>query len=317
MARFLEANSAHYTDRRAFGYRLEPARRSAALGFLRPATLTAIAGDQSAACHIERAVDHHPFVKAAPTQGVALVLLRFGPTTDGGGMPLLTALLVSEFGFLLTAIAAGISILTALLLASLVERSRVIHFIFQVPLTVPHLVIAVAVVFMLAPAGLFSRAAVALGWIQTSADFPLLINDTWGVGIILTYVWKEVPFITLMILAVLRQSGNALLDVGRTLKASPWQRFRYITLPTIFPAVGAASLIVFAYTFGAFEVPFLLGRTYPMTLPVWAYKNYSDIDLLARPEGIATGIVIAMVVMLAVVLAQMLTKAARKRGVIL
>jgi putative spermidine/putrescine transport system permease protein len=216
-----------------------------------------------------------------------------------------------------TSIAAGISILTALLLASLVERSRVIHFMFQVPLTVPHLVIAVAVVFMLAPAGLFSRAAVALGWIQTSADFPLLINDTWGVGIILTYVWKEVPFITLMILAVLRQSGNALLDVGRTLKASPWQRFRYITLPTIFPAVGAASLIVFAYTFGAFEVPFLLGRTYPMTLPVWAYKNYSDIDLLARPEGIATGIVIALVVMLAVVLAQMLTKAARKRGVIL
>jgi putative spermidine/putrescine transport system permease protein len=216
-----------------------------------------------------------------------------------------------------TSIAAGISILTALLLASLVERSRVIHFIFQVPLTVPHLVIAVAVVFMLAPAGLFSRAAVALDWIQTSADFPLLINDTWGVGIILTYVWKEVPFITLMILAVLRQSGNALLDVGRTLKASPWQRFRYITLPTIFPAVGAASLIVFAYTFGAFEVPFLLGRTYPMTLPVWAYKNYSDIDLLARPEGIATGIVIALVVMLAVVLAQMLTKAARKRGVIL
>jgi putative spermidine/putrescine transport system permease protein len=54
-----------------------------------------------------------------------------------------------------TSIAAGISILTALLLASLVERSRVIHFIFQVPLTVPHLVIAVAVVFMLAPAGLF------------------------------------------------------------------------------------------------------------------------------------------------------------------
>jgi putative spermidine/putrescine transport system permease protein len=170
---------------------------------------------------------------------------------------------------------------------------------------------------MLAPAGLFSRAAVVLGWIQTSADFPLLINDTLGVGIILTYVWKEVPFITLMILAVLRQSGNELMDVGRTLKASPWQCFRYITLPTIFPAVGAASLIVFAYTFGAFEVPFLLGRTYPMTLPVWAYKNYSDIDLLARPEGIATGLVIAGVVMLAVVLAQVLTKAARRRGVIL
>lgn len=216
-----------------------------------------------------------------------------------------------------TAIAAGISILAALGLVSLSERSRVIHFIFQIPLTVPHLVIAIAVAFLLAPAGLLSRVAVGLGWIQSAADFPLLINDTWGMGIILTYIWKEIPFITLMLLAVLRQTGRDLLDVGRTLKANAWQRFRYITLPIIFPALGAASLIVFAYTFGAFEVPFLLGRTYPMTLPVWAYKQYSDIDLMARPEGIATGIVIALVVMLAVVLAQILTKTARKRGLVL
>jgi putative spermidine/putrescine transport system permease protein len=216
-----------------------------------------------------------------------------------------------------TGIAAGISIVAALVLASLAERARVVHFIFQIPLTVPHLVIAVAVVFMLAPAGLLARTAVALGWIQTPADFPLLINDSWSIGIILTYVWKEIPFITLMILAVLRHSGNDLLDVGRTLKAGRWQRFRYITLPIIFPALGAASLIVFAFTFGAFEVPFLLGRTYPMTLPVWAYKNYSDIDLMARPEGIATGIVIALVVMLAIVLAQIMTKAARRRGMLL
>jgi putative spermidine/putrescine transport system permease protein len=216
-----------------------------------------------------------------------------------------------------TGIAAGISIVAALVMASLSERSRAVHFIFQIPLTVPHLVIAVAVVFMLAPAGLWARTAVALGWIQTPADFPLLINDSWSIGIILTYVWKEIPFITLMILAVLRHSGNDLLDVGRTLKAGRWQRFRYITLPIIFPALGAASLIVFAFTFGAFEVPFLLGRTYPMTLPVWAYKNYSDIDLMARPEGIATGIVIALVVMLAIVLAQIMTKAARRRGMLL
>ena len=216
-----------------------------------------------------------------------------------------------------TIMAAGLSVVAALVLATLAERYRIIHFIFQIPLTVPHLVIAVAVMFMLAPTGLFSRAAVSLGWMNTSSDFPLLVNDTWGIGIILAYVWKEIPFITLMILATLRHSGNELLEVGRTLKADAWQRFRYITLPIIFPSLGAASLIVFAYTFGAFEVPFLLGRTYPMTLPVWAYKNYSDIDLMARPEGIATGIVITLVVMAAVILAQTMTKAARKRGLIL
>lgn len=216
-----------------------------------------------------------------------------------------------------TLLAAIISIAAALLLTGMAARYRLVHFIFQIPLTVPHLVIAVAVMFMLSPAGLLARSAVAVGLIQTPSEFPLLVNDRWSIGIILTYVWKEIPFITLMLLAVLQNAGQDLLDVGRTLKAGRWQCFRYITLPTIFPALGAAALIVFAYTFGAFEVPYLLGRTYPMTLPVWAYKHYSDIDLLARPEGIAAGILIAVVVAVAVVAAQVMTRVARKKGMIL
>jgi putative spermidine/putrescine transport system permease protein len=216
-----------------------------------------------------------------------------------------------------TVIAAGLSVAMAVFLLSLSARNRLIHFIFQIPLTVPHLVIAVAVIFMLTPTGLLSRIVVKLGLLDSSANFPLLVNDRWGIGMIATYVWKEVPFITLMILSVLRRSGAELLDVGRTLKAGRWQRFRYITLPTIFPSLGAAGLIVFAYTFGAFEVPFLLGRTYPMMLPVWAYKNYSDVDLLARPEGIATGLIIAAVVVAAIVCSQILIQTARRRGMIL
>ncbi len=216
-----------------------------------------------------------------------------------------------------TLLASGISVVAALALNRMANRYRLVHFVFQIPLTVPHLVIAVAVMFMLSPAGLVARAAVGAGLIQTPAEFPLLVNDRWSIGIILTYVWKEIPFITLMLLAVLQNAGRDLIDVGRTLKADAWQRFRHITLPTIFPALGAAALIVFAYTFGAFEVPYLLGRTYPMTLPVWAYKHYSDIDLLARPEGIATGILIALVVAVAVVTAQALTRAARKKGIVI
>ena len=216
-----------------------------------------------------------------------------------------------------TAIAAALSIILALVLVSLLEKYRLVHFIFQIPLTVPHLVIAVAVVFMLSPTGFFSRLAIKFGLIESSAAFPLLINDRWGVGIIMAYVWKEIPFITLMILSVLRHTGVELLEVGRTLKAGPWQRFRYIILPTISPSLGAACLIVFAYTFGAFEIPFILGQTYPMMLPVWAYKNYSDVDLLARPEGIATGIIIAGVIILAIVLSQTLIQAARRRGTVL
>ncbi|MEN8108498.1 MAG: hypothetical protein ABFS22_10900 [Pseudomonadota bacterium] len=47
-----------------------------------------------------------PLIALALGMLLTLVLMRFGDA----GLPLLTALLISEFGFLLTAIAAGISV---------------------------------------------------------------------------------------------------------------------------------------------------------------------------------------------------------------
>ena len=63
----------------------------------------------------------------------------------------------------------------------------------------------------------------------------------------------------------------------------------------ISPAVLVASLVVFAFTFGAFEVPFLLGRSYPTVLPVMAYDAYRDIDLAARPVAMAINVLIALI----------------------
>ncbi len=213
-----------------------------------------------------------------------------------------------------TAIAVFISILIALVLLTLAERMQWVHFIFQIPLVIPHLVVAITVIFLLSPTGLFSRVMQHLGLIEGSASFPLLINDRFDIGIIVTYVWKEIPFITLMIFSVLRNAGVELLEVGRTLNANRWQRFRYIILPMISPGLLASSLIVFAYTFGAFEVPFLLGQTYPMALPVWAYKHYADVDLMARPEGIATGIIIACIVALSIGVAHFSVRIVKWRG---
>jgi putative spermidine/putrescine transport system permease protein len=100
-------------------------------------------------------------------------------------------------------------------------------------------------------------------------------------------VWKEVPFIALVVLASLRGVAGELEDVARTLGANAWQRFWYVVFP--------ASLIVFAFTFGAFEVPYLLGKTYPTILPVMAYNEYRDIELTARPVAMAINVLIALI----------------------
>jgi putative spermidine/putrescine transport system permease protein len=197
-----------------------------------------------------------------------------------------------------TLIAAMLGIIAALLMMSLVQKFKWLQLVMQIPLMVPHLVIATAMIFLLSPTGFLSRIASDLNLIRSSADFPTMIHDPWLIGVILVYVWKEVPFLTLMILSVLLNLDINLLQVGKTLKANRWQRFRFIIFPTIFPNLTAGALIVFAYSFGAFEVPYLLGQTYPMMLPVWAYRLYADIDLMSRPEGIATGIVIVLIILL-------------------
>lgn len=263
--------------------------------------------------------------------GLLLGLLQAFGYVPGTGLGLLTTehirhvVSAPEFGrsfiltlsisLLSTAIACLISVPLALVLTRIADGNRFIYFLLQLPLTVPHLVIAISVLLLLSPSGLLSRLCSALGLISSAASFPLLVNDRLGIGILAVYVWKEIPFITFMLIAVLKNMGKELLDAGATLKASRRQRFFYITLPIITPALGASGLIVFAFTFGAFEVPYLLGRTYPLLMPVWSYRNYSDVDLVARPEGIVIGLLIAIMVIVAVGFAQLIIYLARRQGV--
>ena len=127
-------------------------------------------------------------------------------------------------------------------------------------------------------------------------DFPVLVFDRWQISTILVYVWKEVPFIGLVVLAVLKGIGDEYEEVARTLGANSWQRFRHVLLPLIAPGVIVAGVIVFAFVFGSFEIPLLLGQRYPNVLPVTAYRAYIDPDLNQRPEAMAMGILITLIV---------------------
>src|SRR5438045_8808904 len=103
-----------------------------------------------------------------------------------------------------------------------------------------------------------------------------------------------------MILALLVRLGDEYEIVARTLGATPWQRLRHVTLPLIAPAVVSASLIVFTFVFGAFEVPFILGRPYPSMLAVVAQRRFMSTDLADRPGSIAVAVLIALITALLV-----------------
>ncbi len=195
------------------------------------------------------------------------------------------------------AVSTFVSTVLAVLAALALRRApgRIGALLFQVPLAVPHLLAAVGVAFVVGQTGLGARLAAALGLVGTPEAFPALLYDKYSVGIILTYVWKEVPFIALVVLAGLRGVASELEDVARTLGAGAWQRFWGVVFPVIAPGIVAASLVVFAFCFGAFEVPYLLGRDYPTVLPVAAYDEYRSVDLADRPVAMAINVLVALV----------------------
>jgi putative spermidine/putrescine transport system permease protein len=197
----------------------------------------------------------------------------------------------------IVAVSGGLAI--AITLARLARGRRMVYALLQVPLAVPHLAIAVALVTLIAPSGLVARIIYALGWITEPAQFPALVYDRYGLGVIAAYVAKEVPFLAVVTTVLLLRLGADYDAVARTLGATAWQRLRHVTLPLVFPGVSAAALIVFAYVFAAFETPFLLGRPYPAMLSVVAQQRYLDLDLLQRPGAVALAVLMTVFAALA------------------
>ncbi|NJN57742.1 MAG: ABC transporter permease subunit [Leptolyngbyaceae cyanobacterium SL_5_9] len=199
-------------------------------------------------------------------------------------------------------VATGLSTLISIGLALLLRTAgRWASFACQITLPIPHLVGIVGVLLLLSPSGFISRSLYALGWIQSDQDFPLLVNDTANMGVLLHFLWKEVPFITLILLAVLRSINPAYEMQAQILGATPWQRFWNVTLPMMRTGILSSSLIVFGYIFASFEVPFLLGSTRPRTLPVLVYRAFTDSDITRRAEAIALGIILSVLSLLMIV----------------
>ena len=192
-----------------------------------------------------------------------------------------------------TLIAASLALGVALLLRQSFPGRSVISFLVQLNLTVPHIVGAIGILYLFSQSGAFARLAHAAGLIAAPGDFPVLTHDPFAIGIILLYVWKELPFITLVLLANLQGIGEDYESVARSLGATRWQSFRHVLLPLLAPGLIAASALVFAFAFGAYEVPLVLGASSPKALPVLAWQAYTDTDLSTRPKAMAMAVVIA------------------------
>jgi putative spermidine/putrescine transport system permease protein len=215
------------------------------------------------------------------------------------------------FSLWVSAASTLLSAVCALLIVGFAARrlragAQALRGVLNINLAFPHLVWAIGLLLLLAQSGLLARIAAALGLIDAPVDFPILVRDRYGLGIILHYITKETPFLLLIALGILQSQSEAYDLVAENLGANRWQRLRYVTLPLLLPGLLGGALLVFAFVFGAYEVPAVLGVRYPQMLSVLALDFFLNPDLRSRAEGMAISVLMAAVVLLVAVVARRL-----------
>ena len=185
--------------------------------------------------------------------------------------------------------------------------------IVQLPIVVPHVVVALFVVNILSQNGMLARVCAMMGIISDQQQFPMFLYDSRGIGVILAYLWKEIPFIVYFVIALMANINGSLGEAAVNLGANKIQAFMKVTLPLCMNTILSGFLIVFVFALGAYELPFILGATMPKALPVLAYIEYSKPDLLARPYAMAINGIIIIISLLTAVAYYILIRRSSKK----
>ena len=135
------------------------------------------------------------------------------------------------------------------------------------------------------------------------SDFPVIgPHEVNQFSIILTYLYKEIPFVFFYLLPVYRHLDHRYEELGLMLGLSRMKRFWHGKgVFLLFPVLEAA-FIVFAFTLFAYEVPALLGVTYPKLIGVYTFDLYMQGDLSRQPEAFAISVLLTGILFLLLLL---------------
>ena len=200
--------------------------------------------------------------------------------------------------YLAAASTIGATLFAILLSAAICSRKRqraLRLFGTQLPIMVSHSVVVFAMIALLSGSGLVARVLFALGLVTEPADMVSITGAASGWGIILVYLWREIPYIAFCTVTIMANIADSYGEAAASLGASPLKAFFTVTLPLCKSAIIKAALIVFTYVFGAYEVAALLGPSLPQPLPVLAYYKFKAVDITNRCYAMALdGITVAL-----------------------
>ncbi len=143
-----------------------------------------------------------------------------------------------------------------------------------VPWAVPAFVSTYMWRLMLTDTGLVNSVFTGIGL----PSVPWLSDTNWlFISCILVNIWLGVPFMMVALLGGLQSIPNELYEAAEVDGATPWQRFKYVTVPGLRTVAATVILLGSIWTFNMFAIIYLMAsqgqRNDIATLPVYAYDK--------------------------------------------
>ena len=166
-----------------------------------------------------------------------------------------------------------------------IQQAMVNSLIVAVVATVVATAIATVSALVLARGGAFRGKTVSLGLITLPLMVPEIVTAVavlvffasiglnLGLGnVIIAHITFCIPFAYMPIRARLEGMDTTLEQAARDLYASEWETFRYVTVPLLMPGIVAGAMLSFVISMDDFIITLMVGGAGSRTLPVYIYS---------------------------------------------
>ncbi len=212
------------------------------------------------------------------------------------------------------AVSAALALTVVVMLGERVRRGG-LGYLLYVPLAIPATVAGLLSFEIFGNAGLLSRIAHALGLTSVPADFPNLLFDRAGFGIILTHLAMITPFLVIFFDRLGRSEHlDALNQLAATLGASRTQNLCRVTVPVMLRRAAPTLSLYGIFLLSAFEVPLLIGAQYPPMISVLIQRRFGLFDIATKPEAYALATLYGIVILAGLLIAFRRRDASGRRG---
>ncbi|MGR5062247.1 ABC transporter permease [Photobacterium sp. DNB22_13_2] len=165
-------------------------------------------------------------------------------------------------------------------------------------LAMPHVAFAIGFALLFSPTGWIFRLFEALGIADTAAIALIqgnLIQDNYGLGLMLALAIKETPFLLIMSIPILKQLNMTQLSaMSASLGYSKSETWRKVILPQWLPKLRLSLFAVAAYGLSVVDIALILGPTRPATLSVLVWQWFNEPDLHQLPRAAAGACLLVM-----------------------